>query len=87
MSTLSESELVSLAKRKVISTMLIRQNQKWHYEIYVSLYYRKGELALSTYRKTKREWVSLDRLAKHIQEHYGAVPTISLTLFTGERTS
>jgi hypothetical protein len=28
----------------VVSSMLIRQNPKGHYEIYVSLCYRKGEL-------------------------------------------
>jgi hypothetical protein len=87
MNTVSESELVSLNKSNAVHTLHIRQNERGHFEIFVSLYYREGELALATYRKTIREWVSLDRLAKHIRDHYGAMPSISLTLFSGENTS
>jgi hypothetical protein len=39
-----------------------------------------------TTRKQLREWASLDRLTRHIEDKYGAVPAITISLEAGEPT-
>lgn len=84
MNTLSESELVLVIKSRAFKRLHIIQNEQGKFRITVSLNNQEGELNLVTYRKTPREWASLDRLAKHIHEKYGAIPNMTLSLYSGE---
>lgn len=86
MNTISESELGLVVRSKAIKRFHIVQNQQGKFLITVTLNNQEGELELVTTRKNAREWASLDRLAKHIQEKYGAIPSISLSLHTGDST-
>ena len=84
MSTISESELVFVVRSRGLKRMHIIQSEAGKFRVTVYLNNQEGELELVTFRKKHREWASLDRLVKHIQEKYRAVPTITLTLFSGE---
>ncbi|WEF31470.1 hypothetical protein [Pseudoduganella chitinolytica] len=83
LSGISESELILVIRSKALRRMHIVQNGEGKFRIMVNLNNQEGELALVTFRKTPREWASLDRLARHIQEKYGVIPTITLTLSLG----
>jgi hypothetical protein len=84
MDTISESELVLVVRSRALKRMHVIQNEEGKFRVVVNLNNQEGELELVTFRKKPREWASLDRLAKHIQEKYGAVPIMTLTLFLGE---
>jgi hypothetical protein len=86
MSTISESELVLVVRSRALKRMHIIQKEEGKFRVVVNLNNQEGELELVTFRKKPREWASLDRLAKHIQEKYGAIPTMTLSLFSGEAT-
>lgn len=86
MSTIYESELILVVRSQALKRMHISQSDEGKYRVLVNLNNQEGELELVTYRKKPREWASLDRLAKHIQEKYGAIPIMTLTLFSGEFT-
>ena len=81
MNTISESELVLVVRSKALKRMHINQTEEGKFRITVNLNNQEGELDLVTFRKTPREWASLDRLVKHIQEKYIGIPNIILTLF------
>lgn len=85
MNTISESELGLMVLTKGLKRFHIVQNRLGKYHIRVTLNNQEGELQLVTTRKSAREWASLDRLANHIQDKYGAIP-ISLSLHTGDST-
>lgn len=80
MSTISESEIEDAGRNKAIKKLHIVQQPNGKYGITVNLTWKEGEFTLITQRKNTREWASLDRLSHHIQEVYGAVPSISLSL-------
>lgn len=84
MNTISESELVLVIKSKALKRMHIVQNEHGKFRIIVNLNNQEGELELVTFRKKPREWASLDRLAKHTREKYGAIPVMTLSLYLGE---
>ena len=84
MNTISESELALVAKTRALKRMNIIQTEAGRYRVIVNLNNQEDELELVTFRKTTREWSSLDRLIKHIQEKYGAMPNITLSLYSGE---
>lgn len=82
MNAINEAELTDFVKNKVVKRLHIVQNEAGRYEIIVNLTWKKGDLNLVTTRGKNRDWVSLDRLARHIQEKYeGTLPPISLTLY------
>jgi hypothetical protein len=83
--TISEAALIDNIRNGAVKRFTIRENAAGRYEIRVVLTWRKENLILITARKKVREWVSMDRLLRHIKENYGdQVPTIGLTLFRGE---
>lgn len=87
MSTINDSELADFAKNNAVKRMIIAQNCSGRYQIVVNLTWKEGDLNLVTTRKTVREWVSLDRLARHIRNAYGITPSISLLLHPPENPS
>ncbi len=84
MSTITEADLVDYLRNRAVKKFNIRQTANGTYQVVVSLTWKEGELTLETSRKAPREWASLDRLIRHIQEKYGKVPTISLSLYQQE---
>lgn len=81
MNTISESELADFIKNKAVKKLHIAQNEDRKYEIVITLTWKEGDWNLITTRGKPREWASLDRLARHIQEKYqGTLPPINLTL-------
>lgn len=80
MNTVSEAELTDFVKNRAVKRLNIIQNESGRYKIVVNLTWKEGDWNLVTTRKTIREWASLDRLARHIQENYGIPPAISLSL-------
>jgi hypothetical protein len=87
MSTISESEIEDAGRNNVIKKLHIVQQPNGKFGLVVSLTWKAGEFTLITQRKNVREWASLDRLSHHIQEIYGPVPSISLTLLPREEIS
>jgi len=83
---MSESELVLIVRSKAVRNLHIIQTDEGKYRIAVHLKNQEEALELMTFRKTPREWANLDRLAKHIQEKYAGIPSITLTLYSGEAT-
>ena len=91
--TIIESELIDNLKNNAVTLMrLVQMDQSDEptksrlakdtklFRIYVRLSWKEGEILLVTQRKTPREWASLDRLVRHIVNHYGPVPPITLHL-------
>jgi hypothetical protein len=86
MNAINESELLLIVRGKAIKTMHIDQTGEGKFRILVTLKSQEEEFELVTFRKTPREWASLDRLAKHIQQKYRGIPSIILTFYSGEAT-
>jgi len=82
---ISESELIMVVRTKALTSLHINQTEEGKFRITAKLNNQEGELDLVTFRKTPREWASLDRLVKHIQEKYVGIPPIILTLFQEQR--
>lgn len=87
MLSISESQLVFVVRSDALRQLRITQNELGNFLVAVQLNNQDGWHELVTFRKKPREWASLDRLAKHIREKYGAIPTITLNLFFGEATN
>jgi hypothetical protein len=82
--SITEADLILNVQKRAVKRFKIIQSAHGRYAIVVTLTWREEELTLVTARKTIKEWASLDRLVRHIQEHYGEVPTIWMMLHTRE---
>ena len=81
MNVISEAELMDFMQNQAVKRLHIVQNEIGHYQIIVTVTWKKGDWQLVTTRGKPRQWASLDRLARHIREkHDGPLPPISLTL-------
>lgn len=77
---ISESELNDYFQNKAVKKLHIVQCEGGGYRTVVNLTWKEGDFEVITTRGKPREWASLDRLARHIQEKYqGVLPTMSLT--------
>jgi hypothetical protein len=88
MSTVQEAELGLVSRTTALQRIRIFRTREGKYRMSVSISHRAGELELhiATTRKQLREWASLDRLTRHIEEKYGPVPAITISLEAGEPT-
>lgn len=77
---ISEVELIDNLESKAVKNMALVQGEDNKFRIYVTLTWKEGRQLLETQRKKPRTWASLDRLARHINLKYGAVPLILLEL-------
>ena len=85
MHTIFEAEIEDAGRNRAIKKLQLVQNARRKFEVIVNLTWKEGDFTLVTQRKNIREWVSLDRLSLHIQENYGFIPSIALSLLpTGE---
>ena len=73
--TISENELVDNFNNAAVLFMRIVQGEKG-FRTYVRLNWKEGEILLVTQRGEAREWVSLDRLIRHINKAYINLPLI-----------
>lgn len=83
--TLTESELADFLKNNAVRKLTIILGPSGKFRIVVNLTWKQGDYYLLTTRKTVREWASLDRLARHINDNYGVPPLIELSLQTSNR--
>jgi len=80
MNAINEAELVDFVKNQAVKRLRIIQSDSGKYQTVVNLTWKDGDWQLVTTRAKPREWVSLDRLARHICEKYqGQLPTITLS--------
>jgi hypothetical protein len=88
MNSVQEAELDLVARTTALQRIRIFRTRAGKYRMSVSVSHRAGELELHivTTRKQLREWASLDRLTRHIEDKYGAVPAITISLEAGEPT-
>jgi hypothetical protein len=83
MNGINQAELVDFVRNRAVTRFRIIQNAANNYQIVINLTWKEGDLNLVTARGKPREWASLHRLARHIQEEYlGHLPPIDLTLNT-----
>lgn len=82
MQTITETDLIHAAELKAIISMRIEETKDCHYQVYVVTTGDESEKVLTTLRdrSAPREWVSLDRLVRHIKNRYGYTPNICLNL-------
>lgn len=81
MNVISEAEVQKLGKRGALDSITVVQSTTGAYSVMVKPYFEVEEQAVTTSRKTVREWKSLDRLMRHIHEHYGQ-PSFNKLVFT-----
>ena len=86
MNVISEPELVLVVRSRVLKNVHIIQTHEGKYRITVNLKNHEEVLELVTFRKTPREWASLDRLVRHMQRKYLGIPSVILNFYSGEAT-
>ena len=74
-----EDELIDNLTNEAVNFLRVVQTANG-FRIYSSLKWKEGEILLVTQRKHPREWISLDRLVRHMNKHYGELPPIFLHL-------
>lgn len=79
--TLLEAELIDLVKNKAVKKLIISQKESGGYLVSATLTWKEGIWNLTTTRGIRREWASLDRLVRHINDVYEEpIPHIELVL-------
>lgn len=79
--TLTEAELADFLEHKVVSKLWFVQLGKDRYEVIAAITWKPGQWRLLTQRKKPKEWVNLDRMAKHmLSKCINGVPPIELVL-------
>lgn len=69
--TITEAELAAAVTNRSVKKINIATNFRGHFELTVTLIKKEGEHQLITTRNTVKEWVSLDRLYKHLRDDMG----------------
>ena len=69
--TITEAELAAAVFNRAVKKISIATNFRGHFELTVTLIKKEGEHQLITTRNTVKEWVSLDRLYKHLRDDMG----------------
>lgn len=80
MNTVTEAELKDFVQNGAVKSLHIKRVASGSYQLTVNLNWKKGDFHLVTSRKTVREWVSLDRLANHINKTYQITPATIISL-------
>ena len=84
MQPIVERDLLLYIRSQVVRRLVISQICSGAYQLRASLTLQAEDVAICGVRGTPREWASLDRLAKHIQNKYGSVPLLELALVRPE---
>ena len=71
MNSISEAEVQKLGKRGALDSITVVRSAAGAYSVMVKPFFEVESQAVTTSRKSVREWKSLDRLMRHIHEHYG----------------
>jgi len=78
--TINEAELADFVRNKAVKRLNIIQNRNGNFQLSITVTWKEGEWNLVTVRGKIREWVSLDRLVRHLKNYDGALPVITLKL-------
>jgi hypothetical protein len=79
-STITEEELKKAAAENAVKVLKVVRVSPAVYRLLIVLTWKGGEHLLITARKKPREWVSFDRMMKHIEGTYGNVIDFSLSI-------
>lgn len=79
--TITEREILLFSKSKVLRQMEIGQTESGAFQLFVSLRLDPGRFILVGTRNRPREWMSLDRLLKHIRGKFGVPCSVTLNLW------
>jgi hypothetical protein len=82
MDTIREPELIDYFQNNAVKKLTIQRSANNRYRITVRLKWKPTDVRLLAQKGHDREWVSLDRLIKHIDTKYGIAPAIQLLLDT-----
>jgi hypothetical protein len=77
---ITDEEIKKYAHKNFIRNIRVFRMPSGQFRVVVSLTFTPGDHLLITVRKTPREWVSLDRLMKHISANYGEISAFSLAI-------
>lgn len=78
--TITEEELKKAAVENAVKALTVVRVSSSVYRLFITLTWKTGEHLLITARKKPREWVSFDRMMKHIEGTYGDVVQFNLTI-------
>jgi hypothetical protein len=84
MQPIAERDLRLYIHSRVVRRLVIAQVDSGAYQLHARLTVQPDQVALFGVRGLPREWASLDRLAKHIQNKFGLLPVLELALFRQE---
>lgn len=68
-----DADLLRHLEKNHVDTLQIRENEREKYEIYAVLKWDSQPLPVMSTRGKPREWVSLDRMVKHLKQESFAV--------------
>ena len=68
---LTEAEMTDFSSNGLVESICVQETDSGKFTLVVKLTWKEGDWFLVTRRKAVREWTSLDRLVRHIREHYG----------------
>jgi hypothetical protein len=77
--TILEHELIDNLANEAVDYLRVVQVDNG-FRIYSKLTWKDAEVLLVTQRKTPKEWVSLDRLTRHMNHNYGDISPVFLHL-------
>lgn len=78
--TITEDELKKAAVENAVKVLRVVRVSPAVYRLLIVLTWKTGEHLLITARKKPREWVSFDRMMKHIEGTYGSVLDFNLSI-------
>lgn len=85
--TITEAELAAAVFSRAVKKINIDTNYRGHFELTVTLIKKEGEHQLITTRNTVKEWVSLDRLYKHLRDDMGLDQYLNFSFTFSNKTS
>lgn len=85
--TITEAELAAAVFNRAVKKIDIASNFRGHFELTVTLIKKEGEHQLITTRNTVKEWVSLDRLYKHLRDDMGLDQYLNFSFTFSNNTS
>ena len=78
--TITEDELKKAAVENAVRALRVVRVSSSVYRLLIVLTWKTGEHLLITARKKPRDWVSFDRMMKHIEATYGNVVDFNLSI-------
>lgn len=77
---LTEQGFLDNVENDAVESLTIIQTKEGKFILVVKLTWKESLNVIVTMRRTVREWVNFDRMAKHISEKYPSIPNINIVL-------